>query len=448
MTTRLLLLPFCGALLSFSFSANAQAYEPGYVVRANGDTLRGEIENGFWVEPPKHIRFRPAPAAPDQVFKPRQLRRVSFTGGRAFRYEGLPIDRAARAKVGKLPYENRPDVHTDSLLAEVLVDGPVSLVRVQRFERPAHYLLLQAGRTPLDLSERKYLRQTVDRAWLLTDGNNYRGQLSVYFSDCPAAHAAVQKAPFTEKALADVVQAYNEAYAKQPGRSLLALARPRRRVAFQGGVLAGMRYNRIESGSLYYAGACTDCQPRPFAGLYGEVLQPGRAVAAYFELSLSRFRSRGAEYTGYNTAGIDQFNEFEYAAWLSTARLGMRYFIGQAAAQRLFVGIGYELNFIGGARLTPTNGKPAPTDPELYYARPTLFPNVSVGWRRQRLTLSLDGQMYGSSDLQTANATTGLGQIGELNGALFFGSNFAARLGVAYRLGSKADAPKPAPAQP
>ncbi|MFC7669707.1 hypothetical protein ACFQT0_21815 [Hymenobacter humi] len=64
----------------------------------------------------------------------------------------------------------------DSVLAEVLVHGALSLVQVAYPERPVHYLLLAPGRPPLDLSERKYLRQTVDHAWLLTDGNNYRGQ--------------------------------------------------------------------------------------------------------------------------------------------------------------------------------------------------------------------------------------------------------------------------------
>ncbi|MCC3152127.1 hypothetical protein [Hymenobacter sp. BT770] len=32
----------------YSFHALAQAYEPGLLVRSNGDTLRGEIENSFW----------------------------------------------------------------------------------------------------------------------------------------------------------------------------------------------------------------------------------------------------------------------------------------------------------------------------------------------------------------------------------------------------------------
>lgn len=431
------------ALLLASLLSQAQTYEPGLLVRSIGDTLRGEIENSFWVEPPEFIRFRATPDSPGQLFQPRQLRAVSFTGGRAFLYKGLPINHAARAKVGDLPYGNRPDVQVDSLLAEVLVDGPVILVRVAQFDRPVHYLLLSAGRPPLDLSEQRYLRQTVDYAWLLTDGNNYRGQLSVYFGNCPAAHSVVQKTSFTAKDLVAVVQTYNEACAHQLGSNLFEQATSRHRVAFQGGLLAGMRYNRIESSSLRYQGKCTDCRPRPYAGLYGELLQAGRTMAVYGELSLSKFHSHGSEYVGYNAAGIEQFNDFEYSAWLTTARIGMRYFIGLSHERQVFVAVGYELNFISGAIITPDKVGTALTDPQLYYATPVLFPNVSLGWRRQRLTISLDGQMYASSDITGTTNTTprGLGQAARFEGPLFFGTNFVARAGIAYRLGRNPDKP-------
>ena len=118
------------ALLLASFLSHAQAYEPGLLVRSTGDTLRGEIENSFWVEPPAFIRFRAAPGSTSQLFQPRQLRAVSFSGGRYFRYEALSIDHAAETRLDVLPRENHPDIRTDSLLAEVLLAGPATVLRV------------------------------------------------------------------------------------------------------------------------------------------------------------------------------------------------------------------------------------------------------------------------------------------------------------------------------
>ncbi|WP_073110108.1 hypothetical protein [Hymenobacter daecheongensis] len=118
----------------------AQTYEPGLLVQANGDTLRGEIENSFWTEPPTFIHYRPTATSPSQLFQPRQLRALSFTGGRSFRYVIVPIDHAAETRLDRLPRGNYFEVRTDSLLAEVLLEGPAELLRVTR-PGATHYLL-------------------------------------------------------------------------------------------------------------------------------------------------------------------------------------------------------------------------------------------------------------------------------------------------------------------
>ncbi len=176
------------------------------MVRSSGDTLRGEIENRFWVEPPAFIRFRSTLGGPEQLFQPRQLRTVSFTDGRYFHYLVLSLDHGAETRLDLLPRNNATDVRTDSVLAEVLVDGVAKLLRVV-LPGAAHYLVQRPSQPVLDLSERHYLSNGL-RARLV-NGNNSRGQLGVYFGDCPAAHDAALKAVFTAEGLTAVVQAYN-----------------------------------------------------------------------------------------------------------------------------------------------------------------------------------------------------------------------------------------------
>jgi hypothetical protein len=189
-------------------------------------------------------------------------------------------------------------------------------------------------------------------------------------------------------------------------------------------VLAGVRYNRIESLAYDLAGPCTDCAVHPFAGFYAELLHPSRTSAFYGELSMSSFRSRGERgsyYSGYTP--------FDYQAWLGTARLGARFFAPLRHDQLLLFTFCLERNFILRTDVKPT------TD-DMGYAVTALLPNFGVGWRRQRITLNLDGQLY------TSPAGNGYAD-------LFFGSNIAVRLGLGYRLGRSADAPKaPHLAQP
>jgi len=339
------LLSFLPFFLLFSFRSFAQTYEPGLLVRSNGDTLRGEIENSFWVEPPTFIRFRSGAASPSQLFQPRQLRAVSFTNGRYFRYEALPIDHAAETRLQSLPRGYHPFVYLDSLLAEVLVEGPATLFRVAQ-PGATHYLLRRPGRSELDLSQRRYLRQTASGALAIADGNNYHDQLSLFFADCPAARTMVPATPFTAEGLAAVVQAYHATCSavQRPGRSWLVQAAPRRRLAFRGGLLAGLRYNRTESNASRLAGPCVDCQGHPFAGLYAELLQPSRTAAIYGELSLSAFRGQGFQHFGTDASGAAVYNVFNYRGQLATARLGARFFFPLAREQQGLVSFGYELN--------------------------------------------------------------------------------------------------------
>ena len=427
---RLLALP---VLLLASLLSHAQTYEPGLLVRSTGDTLRGEIENNFWTEPPTFIRFRANAASPSQLFKPRQLRAVSMTGGRYFRYEALPIDHAATTQLAAFTPDNRTDIQTDSLLAEVLLEGPVMLWRVVR-PGSTHYLLRRPGQPALDLAERRYLRETSTGGRELANGNNYRSQLTQYFGDCPAAVAAVQGAAFSAADIAAVATAYLQQCRPDllPGRNWIAATTARRRMALQGGVLAGLRYNYFKApfAPLPETEACNDCQPRPFVGLYADLFPKSRTTAVYGELSLSRFSN---QYWGYfQTVWGTSYFVINYRAWLASARLGLRFFYPLPHEQQWLLSVSYELNKAFQPVVTSSGGNITEVpDDQLRYGSPALLPNLGLGWRSRRLTLSLDGQLY-----TRGNAESFFGSL--------VGSNFAARLGVAYRLGRNPDDARPA----
>ncbi|WP_223653009.1 hypothetical protein [Hymenobacter psoromatis] len=434
MLARLLyLVIFC---LGCSARLLAQTYEPGYLVRSTGDTLRGEIENAFWDQPPTFIRFRPAAGGTSQLFQPRQLRAVSFTNGRFFRYEVLLLDQSAETRLAYLPRGSYVTMEPDSVLADVLLTGPVELLRVV-LPGAVHYEMRRAGQPPLRLSQRQYLRETDTGSWQVTDGNNYRSQLDMYFIDCPAAGQVAQRVAFTAGGLGAVAQAYARNCAPPtgpPARSWLAQARLRRRTALRGGVLAGGRYNHIGSASGLVEGSCTDCLPHPYGGFYAELLLPGRTTAIYGELSLSSFRSQDAYYVGYDpTTGNTQYQVSGFRAALGTARLGLRHFFPLPHDQQLLLGAGYEYNTV----LVQSPASPIKDYGYAFFgnafAVPTLLPGLELGWRRQRLTANLSGQLYYQHD------DTGLGNV-------LFGSSWAARFGLSYRLGRNTDdAARPQP---
>lgn len=413
----------------------AQNYEPGYLVRSTGDTLRGEIENDFWEQPPTFIRYRRAAGSPSELLKPRQLRAVSFTGGRYFRYEVLLLDHAAETRLQDVQRGNFVDMQPDSVLAEVLLTGPVELLRVA-LPGAVHFEVRRPGQPPLRLSERNYLSENEHGGWAVRDGNNYREQLAVYFIDCRAAEQAARAAAYTSAGLGAVAQAYARSCAPTgpPLRNWLAPAASRRRIAFQGGVLAGVRLNRTQSPAYIAGDEYVDGQPHPFGGFYAELLQPSRTAAFYGELTLSPMRGVGAYSAGQDAAGHDVYQSFNYRALLGTARLGVRFLLPLRHDQQFVLGLGFEHNSVIGQTLPALPPTANPYDTYVYpshgeeaYASPTILPNLTLGWRHQRFTATLDGQLYRSRDFNGFSS-------------IFFGSSYALRLGLSYRLGRHPDA--------
>ena len=415
-------------------------------MRANGDTLRGQIENGFWREPPAFIRFRPASEGVIQLFQPRQLRAVMFTGGRYFRYEALPLNRAAEVNLNRLSRGYIENIQIDSLLAEVLLESPTLLLRVIQNDI-AHYLVRRPGRPYLELSEQKYLRETAAGSWAVTNGNNYKGQLSIYFGDCPAATEVVKTTPFTLTGIVGVIAAYNKACnaSQLPERSWLAQATPRRRIAVQGGLMLGVRYNRVASTAGFDKYEFLDNKLHPVAGVFAEVFLPNRTTTIYGELSGSPFQSRASLYnfstiSGTTGATLYAFSYADYKAWLGSARIGLRRYAPLPRDQQLVLGLSYGLGWVlrpqfstittGGSNSTSTT-LPAPADfkvSKLGFATQTLLPALTVGWRAQRLILAVEGQRcYG--DGKSAN---------EFVGSLV-GSGWFARFTASYRLGRNPD---------
>ncbi|MDO7850018.1 hypothetical protein [Hymenobacter convexus] len=284
--------------------AHGQGFERGLVVTTAGDTLRGEIENRFWQAPPENVVFRPAPQASRRTFDKAQLRAFRLEKGRYFRAEVVPLDRAARSRtaslLGKLEFDQRPEL----LLAEVLVEGPVTLLQAV-VDDVTHYFVQRPGQPFLELTERKYLVDKNGQA-LVVDANNYKSQLTIYFGECPAAVAAAGKASFLAKDLIAVAQAFaRNCSATQQAASTTAVLKPPHFIAFNGGLLAGGSYNRLsfdnpKAGieSPLFNDLRLDGKWHPSMGLYLDVLLPARRWMVHTELTYSTYGQAATQTAG------------------------------------------------------------------------------------------------------------------------------------------------------
>lgn len=457
---------FWGIIIGTSLltgAAHGQVFERGYVVTTAGDTLRGELENRFWQGPPDGVTFRTAPDAPARLFPRTRVRAFRLEGGRYFRAEVLPLDRNAQTNVANLPTRLVITQRPDSLLAEVLVNGPVPLLRAV-VDDVTHYFVQRPGQPFLELVERRYLLDTNGHQRIV-NANNYRSQLTVYFGDCPAAVAAAGTASFSAKGLAAVVQAFSGqcTAARRAGEDLTVPARPHRPFAFNGGLLAGAVYN-ISQFDSQTAGEerpllnnlDLDGRLHPFGGAYFDVLLPGRRWALHGEAALSTFGRRGT-FPLANGAGSYTW----YGTKIDT-RLGARYMLKQTLQRELFAGAGLNFNVTtraesreqygtGGTRLTSLNVR-VPTQASFIGAPPFgVGTYAEVGVRQGRFTLSVDGLLGDGIDytdplaVNTAvrGTTMPSSETSNYYGYTYRAHLFAFRAVLAYRLGQRPDQQAP-----
>lgn len=377
----------------------AQTIEPGYLVLSSGDTLRGEVENAFWEDPPASVRFRSAPTAELRTYSALQLRGLGLTSGRRLRLELLPLDRSATTDVSRLPNNLRSYQKPEQVLADVLVDGPASLLGVT-LGSVHHFFVRREAQPYFEMTERNYLKLQ-NGTQVIADANNYTGQLLLYFGDCKAATTAAAQVPFTADGLKTVVQAYNRecSATRQAGRETTDQKATTGRVAIRAGILAGARYNSVlfsgEAGPVAdFAGLNADGRVHAQAGGYVDIVSGGRRLALHAALLASRFgRSTPVSFRPVNQSAA-QSGRFTWQGTVVNLQIGLRGFAPLGTKLQLLYGGGYEINSFLKPKSELTYG--GTTFDFLGGFRGTLLPYLEAGLTQGRFGGLLNGRLYES----------------------------------------------------
>ncbi|MBF9141118.1 hypothetical protein [Hymenobacter properus] len=395
---------FLASLLVFGTQvAHSQAVEPGYLVLQRGDTLRGEVENAFWEEPPATVRFRAAASAPWESYSSESLASLYVSSGRLWRRETLPLDRAAQTKVDLLSYDVVRRQTPESVLAEVLVLGPASL-RGLTLNGTRHFFVQRPGQPFLELAARNYLVNK-EGATRVADANDFKSQLLRYFGDCEALTRQLDNTPFTAAGLTGLVQAYNQhcSEARRAGQEI-AVRGPEVRpaLALRVGALAGLRFNSVRLDGQGQAGAVlhglnADARLHPQLGLYADVVNGRRRLALHSAVMASRFgRSEPASFGG--TAG-----SYQWSGTVVGLQLGLRGFWPVGPRTQVLAGVGYELNTFWDGFSDYHYG------PEqsgfIYQFWGTALPYLEAGLSHQRFAFTLLGRIYDHEAVTLAYST-------------------------------------------
>ncbi|HEY0742209.1 MAG TPA: hypothetical protein VGD40_12135 [Chryseosolibacter sp.] len=215
------------AILSLFYNAcKAQkSFEKGYLVLISGDTVRGSINNRDWKINPKSIEFRSASGI-TTTYTPAEIKWFRLEeSDEDFFAVAMTIDKSPVQPEHVTEESHLMSAH-ESVFLRVLLNGELKLLYYYDFKNHFFYeqdgevtellypsrLLRAKNATDTDVS---VLNQTLSDEYrksgdilLLRRQEKYKFQLINLFADCKSMVPALQKLPYTEKAIKKVFLDY------------------------------------------------------------------------------------------------------------------------------------------------------------------------------------------------------------------------------------------------
>ena len=215
---------FFFGLLTAAAAHSAQAqqnFRPGYIVRAVGDTLGGEVDARGEQRMAKQCLFRAQPGVEPTRYAPTELKAYGVRGANYYEAGTLPADGGATAGA--------------TVFLRVVARGKAMLYAHPDADDRVHYYV-RNGATPL--TELVQTTQTVNTegAPRLEQTYPFRQVLSRTFSDCPAVQSMLVRAELKESQLISIFNRYNTC---GPGQAVAAVTSRKSSTHF--GVVLGLQ---------------------------------------------------------------------------------------------------------------------------------------------------------------------------------------------------------------
>ncbi|MCC6463583.1 MAG: hypothetical protein IT260_24145 [Saprospiraceae bacterium] len=197
------------ALLCCLFSAPAfsqTGFQPGLLLRATGDTLKGLILDRDWMINGRTVEFKSAENEPIRTYSPLEAPwfyvRGQWYAGKVVRLDKSPHELA------RLSESAVPLLVWDTLFLRAQVLGRANLFYCLDADSKPHFLLGKDSVEAEELILRKYLAERNGLREVVTL-EKFRGQLAYYLEDCPGIKPDIQRVQYTQSSMIDLVRDYN-----------------------------------------------------------------------------------------------------------------------------------------------------------------------------------------------------------------------------------------------
>jgi hypothetical protein len=180
----------------------------GYIVKTEGDTLKGFIRDLEWTVNPSQVEYQTSKEGTPQVFTANEIRAFYTSRPILFESHNFRYD-AGEQKTNALTYSREPEEwKEEKLFLQVLVKGGISLYRLDDVNGRIHYFIQENTGDVVELLNRKYLVNT-NSINQVREFEGWKQQLLNLSASCESASKSIQAARYMDSSLKKIIENLN-----------------------------------------------------------------------------------------------------------------------------------------------------------------------------------------------------------------------------------------------
>lgn len=298
---------FTSLLLFQCFTISAQKnFKPGYIVKNQGDTIKGYIEFMEWDNNPEKIKFKVTLAEKESEYDVLTIQ--SFGVANEIYKKAIIQKETSLRSIDALSNSPEYNFVTDTCFIKVLIDGSKSLYYLKQLNEEPNLYIEQNNKIEL-LLFKKY-NTLINGVTQVAERKDYVKQLSEYLPQCPSAFNQIENIRYKKSELVKLFKEYFKCINENP-----AYIQTYEKIKSKFGVLAGLQHSNavFKSNSVTFDEIenTTFNKPVSFtAAVFADLILPRtlNKWSIYNELAYSYYKLNGSHVTDQqNSAGATYY---------------------------------------------------------------------------------------------------------------------------------------------
>jgi len=194
-------------LLAVTTSFAQKNFQPGYIVTASNDTIRGYIDYRNWEKNPEKIEFSRTSNDKTTAYSPVELKSF-MVSGETYKSAIVTLDESP-FRTENLKEEVKFNYVTDTVFLLNLINGEKNLYSFMDINGKEHFFITNNSVLELLFSKR-YLKKDDQGHLTVAQNKKYVGQLNIYLQNCITIQSQLGELKYEKNDLVRLFQYYYE----------------------------------------------------------------------------------------------------------------------------------------------------------------------------------------------------------------------------------------------